>query len=109
MTPDAREQARHQIAVMQAWLNGKPIRGRWKTEPRQPWKDVVDPIWNFGAIEFEVKPEERKPREVKMWVNPNLPECIYPETWTMADATGWTLVPFVEVLPSENTGGNTPL
>lgn len=62
---DAREQARHQIAVMQAWVDGKEVQISEKD--LDVWEDHADPSFNWGDYDYRVKPEEQKPRD--LWVN----------------------------------------
>lgn len=105
---EAREQARHKASVMIAFAEGKEIRSRFKTHPHPPWIDDLNPRWDFVAVEYEVKPEERKPREWKgMWTNGRYLREKHPYTNAEAAAVyGWHQVVVVEVLPSENTGEN---
>lgn len=69
MTPAAREQARHKASVMIAYADGRTIRCR-EVGTSNPWYDITDPeevpAWDWEEYEYEVKPEERKPREI--WV-----------------------------------------
>jgi hypothetical protein len=110
MTPDAREQARHKASVMIAFADGKEIQVG-PLDGQGPWIDYNEgdgPTWDFKYCLYRVKPEERKPREIQVWVNNEYPGISRDEKYfsdnQVAYLNGWTLTTFKEVLPSENTG-----
>ena len=49
------------IAVLQAAKDGKAIQMRSKVNRRTggAWYDVTDPLWDFAACDYRVKPEPR--------------------------------------------------
>lgn len=66
---DAREQARHNASVMIAFADGKEIQVSPKGDDE--WWDCENPTWRFVRFDYRVKPEERKPIEVELWVDDN--------------------------------------
>ncbi len=58
------------IEVIQAHKDGKQIQFTETGDER--WTDYAlgcDPTWNFGAYDYRIKPEKKKPQEV--WVITN--------------------------------------
>jgi hypothetical protein len=51
------------IAVMQAFVLGKAIQSTCTITPG--WVDCTDPAWNWGSVDYRIKPE---PREWLVWV-----------------------------------------
>ena len=49
-----REETQQAIKVMQAFVDGKPIQSRQFTD--SPWKDIVNPFWDFDCLEYRIKP-----------------------------------------------------
>lgn len=108
MTPDAREQARHISEVTKAYAEGKAVQFRVNNGP---WMKADFPCWKFSDREYRVKPEERKPREWEVWIRH---DEIF-STAGVSDVIDWNApssgkerILVREVLPSENTGENTP-
>lgn len=111
---DAREQARHKASVMIAFAEGKWVREKHRAFPTSGWKNYDPseeaPLWNWELFEYEVKPEERKPREIWVISNEDGSKDAY-ESEQVVTRTGEPYpnqVHYREVLPSENTGENTP-
>jgi hypothetical protein len=105
MTPDAREQARHKASVMIAFAEGKEIEHRYKAPNSKEWNSIAQPTWRWHDYDYRVKPEERKPREVKFWISDRV-DNVYPEHYIINDTVGggWRLATFVEkVLPETET------
>lgn len=44
-------------AVMQAFKNGKQIE--YKLSETSDWVEVSNPIWNWGGLDYRVKPEPK--------------------------------------------------
>lgn len=106
---DAREQARHQIAVMQAWVDGKEIEVKSKGY-QNGWINAEGPCWDWKTYDYRVKPEERKPREITLIVqdgpisnNPELYIAEHHEGSPLKLTHGFKLARFVEVLPETET------
>jgi len=56
---------KEKIKVMQAYLEGKTIQFRlWKEDDFTDWGSDAEPQWNWGAVEYRVKPEP-----LELWVN----------------------------------------
>ena len=51
------------IAVLRAHKEGKTIQSKLGKE----WADVADPTWNFGTVEYRVKPEDLKKVKMLCW------------------------------------------
>lgn len=116
MTPDpdrAKEQAaalphlREQIAVMQAFLDGKPIECNWRTSPPHHWGSCDDPIWDWEDRDYRVAPSPlddlRVPREWRDWRKegrrPIPDDKVCPKQVVQLTSDGWQLVIATELLP----------
>ena len=53
------------IAVIAAHKEGKEIQFKFKNLP--DWEKCREPIWDFHAFDYRVKPEPREPMVI--WVN----------------------------------------
>lgn len=66
------------IAVMQAELDGKRIQ--CACDSRDSWEMVVNPSWNWLALNYRIHPDDlnppRKPREVWIAEYPGTLGCI---------------------------------
>lgn len=102
---DAREQARHQIAVMQAWVDGKEIE--YQHKGNRQWMAFSGPVTTRGFDHrnhnYRVKTEERKPRETVLWVNDEDPSMRLSCTICRPPAGAWRQATFREVLPETET------
>lgn len=56
------EDTKAKIAVMQAYVDGKPIEYKARHDPNDPWELNGDPGWAFENCDYRVAPP--KPREV---------------------------------------------
>lgn len=98
MSQDAREKARHIIDTVQAHMDGKKIRSRFKVDGA-PWIDDHNPRWDFVAVEYEVKPEERKPIKLTVEYNGDGQPIVH--GWDQPLPIG--LTHFAKVLPEAET------
>ena len=52
-----RQKSHEAIAVMQAFIDGKPIE--WKNRNESSWQDLTgNPIWDWYKLEYRVKPQD---------------------------------------------------
>jgi hypothetical protein len=45
-----------QLAVMQAFVDGKKLQVRTK-KPENSWRELSNPTWQWDVIEYRIKPE----------------------------------------------------
>lgn len=48
------------IKVMQAYVDGKQIETRFATRDNDPWKNCINPVWNWLHKEYRIKPEAKE-------------------------------------------------
>lgn len=56
------EDTKAKIAVMQAFVDGKPIEYKYRHDQKDPWERNDNPGWEWAHIDYRVAPP--KPREV---------------------------------------------
>lgn len=105
MSQEAREQARHISEVTKAYAEGKAIQVSHKDGDY--WEDTHSPQWQWTLFDYRVKPEERKPITLDLWIMPSTPDVYYDKSFfhdrKRMEEKGWLLKRFVEVLPENET------
>ena len=85
------------------FAEGKKVREKHRSFPASEWKNYNpeedSPLWDWEHYEYEVKPEERKPREITLTIRGGMMVGVS----RRSDLPDGTYI-FREVLPSENTG-----
>lgn len=53
-----REETKKAIEIMQAYVDGKHVELKAKGQDTISWREAKDPIWDFWAFEYRIKPEK---------------------------------------------------